>query len=206
MPERLDKHKERSHWRERLADFGESIEKRDPRRFEFVMMACLVVGLTVLLCSAYMPTLHGFAEGEPAPRSVEAGKTVYVVNIAETDKARAQVAKTVAKVYVSVTDAQTTAASELDAFLVEIIQLRESGATVAQAGVSAVTLDYLLKTDSDSFDRLRSSGGAGADEAVPRHAHNRRRLHQRGSAKPSFWHRRLGRSHGLVSRAGRCAL
>jgi putative nucleotidyltransferase with HDIG domain len=166
VPERLDKHRENSHWRERLADFEESIEKRDPRRFEFVMMACLIVGLTVLLCSAYMPTLHGFAEGKAAPKSVVAGKTVYVVNIAETDKAKAQVAKTVAKVYVAVADAQTTAISDLDGFLTEIIRLREAGSTVAQATaelgqamperVSTATLDYLLKVDYDSFARLRS--------------------------------------------------
>ena len=39
MPERLDKHKDRSHWRERLADFAESVEKRDRKRFELLMMA-----------------------------------------------------------------------------------------------------------------------------------------------------------------------
>ena len=59
--------RERSHWRERLADFRESIDKRDPRRFELVLMACLVVGLTVLLCSAYVPAVRGFSEGSRPP-------------------------------------------------------------------------------------------------------------------------------------------
>ena len=59
---RLDKHKERSHWRERLAEFAESVEKRDSRRFEFVMMAVLSSGSpyssprpTCLPCTASLP-------------------------------------------------------------------------------------------------------------------------------------------------------
>ena len=166
MPERLAKHKDRSHWRERLADFRESIEKREPRRFELMLMVCLVAGLTVLLCSAYLPALRGFAEGDLAPRAITAEKTVYVVNIAETEKAKAQVAKTVPKAYVPVADAQTTAASELDAFLTKVIDLRDGTATVDEAtaelgqalpgSVTAGTLGYLLTVDSASFDLLRT--------------------------------------------------
>jgi putative nucleotidyltransferase with HDIG domain len=51
----------RPHWRERLADLREWIEERDPRRFEWGLLACLVVGLTILIGSAYIPTTrHGW--------------------------------------------------------------------------------------------------------------------------------------------------
>ncbi len=49
--------KGRSHWRERLADLRESIDERDPRRFELLLMSCLVVGFTLLIGSAFVPAL-----------------------------------------------------------------------------------------------------------------------------------------------------
>ncbi len=52
--------------RERLADYREWIENRDRRRFELVLLACLVVGVTVLICSAYLPGLQGVREGSAA--------------------------------------------------------------------------------------------------------------------------------------------
>ena len=54
--------------RERLADFREWIDERSPWRFELVLLACLVVGLTVIVWTAFLPALHGFSVGKPAPR------------------------------------------------------------------------------------------------------------------------------------------
>ena len=61
---------ERSHWRERLADLREAVDERDPRRFELALMACLVVGLTLLIGSAYVPAL--------SPEGTRSGWKVWV--------------------------------------------------------------------------------------------------------------------------------
>ena len=70
--------------RERLADFREWIDKRSPWRFELVLLACLVVGLTVIIWTAFLPALHGFSVGKPAPRTVVADQTVTVLDVEAT--------------------------------------------------------------------------------------------------------------------------
>jgi len=52
--------------RERLADYREWIENRDRRRFELVLLACLIVSVTLLISSAYLPGLRGVQEGSAA--------------------------------------------------------------------------------------------------------------------------------------------
>jgi putative nucleotidyltransferase with HDIG domain len=61
---------ERSHWRERLADLREAVDERDPRRFELLLMSCLVVVLTALIGSAYVPAL--------SPEGTRSGWKVWV--------------------------------------------------------------------------------------------------------------------------------
>jgi putative nucleotidyltransferase with HDIG domain len=158
--------KERSHWRVRLADFRESVDERDPRRFELVLMACLVVGITILLCSAFVPAIRGFSEGDPAPRTITAGKTVTVVDLEATARAKAQAAENVTPVYVPDSEALPTATSELKAFLTKVEQLRQTDSTVSEAlaelgetladAVSTETLEYLLTSDPESFDLLQN--------------------------------------------------
>ncbi len=171
MPELLDKHRERSHWRERLAEFSEWVEKRDHRRFELVMLICLVVGLTVLIASAYAPSLHGFAEGKAAPRSITADETVTVVDMAATEELKDQVAKRVPPVYVTDPNARTEALSILDEFMQTAETLRQqvaAGGDLAAAadsleavapqaeGLSRATVEYLLTCDPDSFELVWS--------------------------------------------------
>ncbi len=173
MPELLDKHRESSHWRERLAEFSESLEKRDRRRFELFLMACLVIGLTALLSSAYIPALHGFAEGEAAPRSIEADSTVTVEDLAATEELRAEVAKRVPPVYETDPQAQTRALGALDEFMLEAELQRQqvlAGSDLDVAGealttgalrtevVSPATVQYLLTADSVSFESVWSQG------------------------------------------------
>jgi putative nucleotidyltransferase with HDIG domain len=185
VPERLDKHKERFHWRERLAEFAESVEKMDPRRFESLMMIVLVVGLTVLMCTAYLPTLHSFAEGDVASRTITAGKTVTVVDSRATEELKVHLVEVVAPFYVPDATALPAATAELDGFFNKVDQLRQADATVDQAraelagtipsAISTTTLDYLLTVDSTSFAVVKDQAlvalarlyGAGIQESSP---------------------------------------
>ena len=150
--------------RERLADFREWVDGRSPWRFELVLLACLVVGLTVLICSQYLPSLRGFSEGNGAPRTVVAGKAVTVLDAKATEELRANVAALVEPVYVPDSGALPEATANLTAFLGEASRLRQElagGSGLAEALVkiekvapdtaSATTLEYLLTADSNTF-------------------------------------------------------
>jgi putative nucleotidyltransferase with HDIG domain len=185
LPERLDKHRDRSHWRERLSEFAESVEKRDSRRFEFLMMAILVVGLAVLISTAYLPALHGFAAGDVASRTITAGKTVTVVDTQATDEFKLHLVEVVAPFYVPNASALAAATAELDGFLTKTEQLRKAGATVGQAvmeltgtipgDISTMPLQYLLTVDSTSFYIVKDQAlvalarlyGTGIHESSP---------------------------------------
>ncbi len=155
-----------SRWRERLVAFRASIEQREPRRFELVLMVCLVVGLTLLLCSAYLPALRGFSEGNPAPRSIEADKTVTVTDIEATDAAKAEAAEAATPFYASYLQELPAATRQLDVFLNALQNLKPSGLNAAEAvaqlgdalpaTMSTSTLEYLLTVDSDSLDLVRN--------------------------------------------------
>jgi putative nucleotidyltransferase with HDIG domain len=157
--------KERSHWRERLADFRESLDKRDPGRFELALMIGLVAGLTILLCSAYLPAIRGFSDGSLAPRTITAGRTVTVVDVEATERAKTQAADMATPFYAAYLEVLPAASGALDAFLGEIQGLRQAHSPVAVAvarlgeavpeTVSAATLEYLLTADSASFDLAR---------------------------------------------------
>jgi len=78
--------------RERLADSREWVQKRTPWRFELVLLACLVVGLTALISSQYLPSVRGLSEGNSAPRTILADKTVTVLDVKATEDLKARVA------------------------------------------------------------------------------------------------------------------
>ncbi len=185
MPERLDKHKDRSHWRERLAEFAESVEKRDSRRFEFLMMAVLVVGLTVLISTAYVPALHSFTAGDIASRTITADKTVTVVDAQATDELKMHLVEVVAPFYVPDAAAIAASTAQLDGFLKKMQELRQAGATVDEAvtelsgtisgSISTMPLQYLLTVGSTSLDVVKDQAlvalarlyGAGIQESSP---------------------------------------
>ncbi len=151
--------------RERLADFREWIDERSPWRFELVLLACFLVGVTVIIWTAFLPALHGFTVGKPAPRTVVANQTVTVVDSAETAKLRQQVADLVEPVYDPDPQALPTATADLDAFFKQVDSERASVQAggdlnaainalemVAPETASAQTLDYLLTIDDSSYD------------------------------------------------------
>lgn len=153
--------------RERLARSREWIDKRNAVRFELVLLACLVVGLTVLVGTAYLPSLRGFREGEPSPRKVVADKTVTVVDLEATEQLKKHVAELVAPVYTFDEGAPARAAADLGAFLEKVRQVRldfaagqdlSSALAAARAGapptLSDQSLRYLIETDQASFSKI----------------------------------------------------
>lgn len=130
---------------------------------------CLVVGLTALVCSQYLPSLRGFEEGAPAPEKVVANKTVAVVDLAATEQLKKHVAELVAPVYVydpnvlgEVTEALETLFAEVDRLRSQAADSGEMSAAfaalraVAPAAVSDDTLNYLLAASEDVVAEVRS--------------------------------------------------
>jgi cyclic-di-AMP phosphodiesterase PgpH len=157
-----------SRLRERLADFREWIDDRSPWRFELVLLACLLVGVTVTIWTAFLPALHGFTVGKAAPRTVVARQTVTVQDTEATAKFKAQVAALVEPVYRADEQALPKATSDLDSFLKQANAVRAtltpSGSTtsavsalkaVAPDTVSEQTLTYLLTADAAAYDLVQ---------------------------------------------------
>ncbi|MBN1320663.1 MAG: HDIG domain-containing protein [Thermoleophilia bacterium] len=155
--------------RERLAQSRERINGRSPWRFELVLLACLLVGLTALICSRYLPSLSGFEEGGLAPRTIIAEKAVTVLDIEATDELKARVAELVTPIYLPDAGALAEATGKLQTFLEIAGRLRaslgsESDRTAALAvlrsaaseTVSDATLEYLLAVPPTTADRIQS--------------------------------------------------
>jgi putative nucleotidyltransferase with HDIG domain len=160
--------------RERLANSREWIDGRSRWRFELVLLACLVVGLTAIISSAYLPALHGFNEGSPASRSVVAERAVTALDAKTTADLKAQVAQLVEPVYVPDSQALPNATRDLETFVQEAGRLRKEltgSSGLAEALVeleqaapdtaSTATLEYLLTVDTSTYDQVqRQSLGA----------------------------------------------
>ncbi len=69
--------------RERLAEYREWIEKRDRRRFELVLLSCLVVSVTIIISSAYIPGLQSVDEGGAARSGWQIHLGVFLLVVLE---------------------------------------------------------------------------------------------------------------------------
>ena len=154
--------------RERLADFREWVEGRRPGRFELTLMACMAIALAVIISTAYVPALRGFNVGQPAPRTIVAGKTVTVMDAQATEDLKAQVAAVVEPVYKADPTVLPKATADLDGFLQQAETLRGKVASnglakvltelqaSAPSSVSAATLEYLLSSDQATFAQIEA--------------------------------------------------
>jgi putative nucleotidyltransferase with HDIG domain len=155
--------------RERLAESREWVDGRSTWRFELVLLACLVVGLTALICSQYLPSLRDLSAGDAAPRTLVAEEAVTVLDIEATEDLKARVADLVAPVYLPDAGALSTAAGDLQTFLARVGQVRREVAGgsdltaaleqlqgVAPDSVSAATLQRMLTASNSTFERIQS--------------------------------------------------
>jgi cyclic-di-AMP phosphodiesterase PgpH len=154
--------------RERLADFREWIDKRDPVRFELVLLACLLLGVTVIVWTAFLPALRGFSVGKPAPHTIVARQAVTVLDVEATAQLKQQVAQLVEPVYQPDEQALSNATKELEDLFAQVDTLRptvsvssdSSGALkqlqqLAPSTVSSQTLQYLLTVDAGTYDLIQ---------------------------------------------------
>ena len=160
--------------RERLAAYREWVDGRGSLRFAFVLFGCLVVGLAIIISTAYMPWLYGFEAGKTASRSVIASETVNVLDAQETKDLKDYVGGLVEPVYVPDSQALASATAGLESFFASADKLRqEIGGTLSQtdavaqlraagpATVSDATLVYLLTAGPDAYDLvLKEAVGA----------------------------------------------
>jgi cyclic-di-AMP phosphodiesterase PgpH len=160
--------------RERLGAFRDWIDKRTQWRLELVLLACLLVALTAIIGSAYLPTLRGYTEGAVAPDSVVADDTVTVLDAEATEGLKTQVADLVEPVYIPDPGALPLATEGLTAFLQDVERVRSdvaAGAALepalarlqatASKQVSPSTLTLLVTTDSGTYT-LISNQALGA--------------------------------------------
>ncbi len=169
---------------QRLASYREWIESRKHPHFEYAMLAAVIIGVTIIICTAYLPGKGGFEVGRPAPRSVTAAQSVVVVDIEATDALRRDVAALVEPVYVPDLQITDQATAELESFFVAVEEARgavaraegsEAEATlqeavdglraVAPSTISDATLTYLLTADQAEYEILRTQA-AGALRAI----------------------------------------
>ncbi|MBN1629609.1 MAG: HDIG domain-containing protein [Thermoleophilia bacterium] len=160
--------------RERLGLFRDWIDKRTPWRLELALLACLLIGLTVIIGSAYLPTLRSFTEGTAAPETVIAGDTLTVLDAQATEELKAHVAGLAEPVYIRDPQALPRATEDLSTFLQNVERLRIDVAAggspqaalpqlraVAPQRVASTTLEYLIRADSGTYT-LISNQALGA--------------------------------------------
>jgi len=139
------------------------------------MLACVIIGVTAILCSAYLPGKGGFAEGEPAPRNVTAAQTITIVDNEATEALREDVAALVEPVHVPDPAVADEVAAKLDSFFAAVgaerSKLAETGASAQDQAleeavarlrgdvypnVSDSTLVYLLTADDSRYETVRT--------------------------------------------------
>ena len=151
--------------RERIAKSREWIDRRNPKRFELVLLLCLVVGLTGIISSVYVPSLYGFIQGRTAPRTVIASKTVTAVDTVATANLKAQVAQLVEPVYYADSEALTRATYDLETFFQSANGLRSQ---LVQSGPTSPTTSPPATTSTSAAPGGPVTGGLTLDQAKAR--------------------------------------
>lgn len=163
---------------ERLSGFREWLERRDHRRFGLVMMALLVVLITLVVSSKYVPSRYAYHVGDTAVGTIAADRTVSFEDTASTKALRTQVAALTEPVRRSDPTALPMAIVDVDALVDDIVAARaqtDDGPSVtgsstklsqseamavvrsrAPAGISDATLSYLLTAPAGTLDQLRA--------------------------------------------------
>jgi cyclic-di-AMP phosphodiesterase PgpH len=118
---------------ERLSGFREWLRTHSSRRFFIVLSLVMVVGLTVTLCSSYVPSRYSYRVGDVASEPVSAPRTVTFENTKATQQLRDQAAAQVDPVYRVNPSAPAQSINDARTLFEKVVS--------AQQGVSAGTLD-----------------------------------------------------------------
>ncbi|MCJ7796985.1 MAG: hypothetical protein MUQ56_09500, partial [Thermoleophilia bacterium] len=163
---------------ERLSGFREWLERQDHRRFGMMMLAVLVVGITLVVSSKYLPSRYAYQVGDIASGAIAADRTISFEDTASTEALRAQVAALTEPVRRADPTALTSVIADVDALADDIAaaraQMGASGSTAgssatlsqgealalarrrAPAGISDATLSYLLTAPPAALEQLRA--------------------------------------------------
>jgi putative nucleotidyltransferase with HDIG domain len=138
------------------------------------MLCCLIIGLAIIVSTAYLPAFDAFSVGKPAPRAISASQTVTVLDSPATDALREDMAALVEPVRVSDPAVLKRADADLKAFFRTVDDERAGLATldgragtdaavqdavgrlriVAPTTASDTTLILLLQADTSTYDLI----------------------------------------------------
>ncbi len=190
--------------RERLADFREWIDERSPWRFELVILACLLVGITVIIWTAFLPAASRLHRGQAGAAHDRRRPDRHRARRRCHRQAQGAVAQLVEPVYYADEQALPKATADLEGFFKQVDGLR---ATVTGSSASAEVIDALNKVAPDTVSdptlavpahrgrrRLRSpaASSSGSSQDDLRRPHHRRHGGC-GAPEPQVHSRRPGR-------------
>jgi hypothetical protein len=143
-----------------------------------MMLAVLVVGITLVVSSKYLPSRYAYQVGDIASGAIAADRTISFEDTASTEALRAQVAALTEPVRRADPTALTSVIADVDALADDIAaaraQMGASGSTAgssatlsqgealalarrrAPAGISDATLSYLLTAPPAALEQLRA--------------------------------------------------
>ena len=109
---------------ERLSGYREWIESRDNRRFGLFLLVVLLIGLTAIVLSNYLPSRYNLRVGEKAPETIVAPRTVIFENKQATEELRRQVADLVPPVCRTNPTALASVVGEVEALFTEAERIK----------------------------------------------------------------------------------
>lgn len=150
---------------QRLAGFRSFVESRNRRRLSLFLAAVLLVGLTLIISSSYVPSRYDFEVGDVATDTLVASRTLTFQDDVATAELRRQASERVEPVYRSNAGVLVEVSAEVRALFARARSLRaESGSgtatdyqikrlrELAPSSVSDDTFRYLLQADTAALD------------------------------------------------------
>lgn len=151
----------------RLAGFRNYVEAQDRRRLLRWVATALAVSMTLIICSAYLPTRFQFEAGDPAPRTFAASRSLAFEDEEGTEALRAVAVARAEPIYRWDPGTLVDVTGEIRSLFGEVRRLRqvspeveptsEDLATLRGVAAPAIpddVLRYLLQTDSGLVDQV----------------------------------------------------
>ena len=122
---------------ERLSRVREWIDARGHRRFDLVILLVLLVGMSLIVASNYMPTRYNYAVGDTAAETILAPRSVTFENGDATEALKEQVAAQVEPVYRANPTALTSVLADIEGFFANAELVRSRLAPSAEPSTDA---------------------------------------------------------------------
>lgn len=152
---------------QRLAGFRDYLETRDRRRLSMWVAGVLLVGMGLIICSAYLPASYDLNVGELASQTFTAPRSLTFEDEEATEALRVQAVSQTAPIYARNPSTLVDVTGEVRSLFSEARRLRTAtpaaGPTAealsdlrgsALPGVSDSTLRYVLSADPTLLDKV----------------------------------------------------